>query len=588
MRTVTYKADAVGWNTAVDSIVKSLDAGIAVTGDALRIASRATLAKEAIAPNALAEARQKEEKAALERRDNFNDQVKTFTADKLAAAAAPAELMSDKSDTKVDCAQVVAPGVDADRYYAKYDQAICFLARNIKKRVEDPQVKQKPEIQLGEDKGNLLIVLTAKLLKAKGSASLVDFVTEAQEQRVDQQIGAGPSASGTTSLVSKGGVPYLLGYAVENGAATETTSGTTATFRINPGGLIQTLAKKGFITGFRETDNDPFMKVLRKSAIGFTFDTSRGNNPGTFTGDRQQLSQFTARFEFVNDRDPRNKKYEADWERLVATVGRKFALTTWATTTALQTLGPQGDLKEKLKDPALQAWLDSTNEKLASAGSDYTTLVSIIRTQVDLIPVSAISPDTVEAVTRFAEGFQEFETERKNLLNKIAKGKILTFEYTNNRGVNAPDTSNFNFIAATGTGKRIDLTANGSFTFFNKLPAASVTTPRPGRVRDFQFAGQLTAPFKVGDAQFEFWFSGRFERLITDASTVVGTTMPNTKGDIAVGQFGLNIPIKGLGIKFPISVTFANRTELIKEKEIRGNIGFTMNWDTLFSKLKPF
>jgi len=251
-------------------------------------------------------------------------------------------------------------------------------------------------------------------------------------------------------------------------------------------------------------------------------------------------------------------------------------------------LGPQGDLKEKLKDPALQAWLDSTNEKLASAGSDYTTLVSIIRTQVDLIPVSAISPDTVEAVTRFAEGFQEFETERKNLLNKIAKGKILTFEYTNNRGVNAPDTSNFNFIAATGTGKRIDLTANGSFTFFNKLPAASVTTPRPGRVRDFQFAGQLTAPFKVGDAQFEFWFSGRFERLITDASTVVGTTMPNTKGDIAVGQFGLNIPIKGLGIKFPISVTFANRTELIKEKEIRGNIGFTMNWDTLFSKLKPF
>lgn len=41
-------------------------------------------------------------------------------------------------------------------------------------------------------------------------------------------------------------------------------------------------------------------------------------------------------------------------------------------------------------------------------------------------------------------------------------------------------------------------------------------------------------------------------------------------------------------MKFPITLTFANRTELIKEKEIRGNFGFTFNWDTLFSKLKPY
>ena len=94
--------------------------------------------------------------------------------------------------------------------------------------------------------------------------------------------------------------------------------------------------------------------------------------------------------------------------------------------------------------------------------------------------------------------------------------------------------------------------------------------------------------FKVGDGQFDFWFSGRYERLLENASTQLGTIVPGTKGDIAVGQFGLNIPIKSLGIKFPVSVTFANRTELIKEKEVRGNIGFTFNWDTLFSRLKPF
>jgi hypothetical protein len=44
----------------------------------------------------------------------------------------------------------------------------------------------------------------------------------------------------------------------------------------------------------------------------------------------------------------------------------------------------------------------------------------------------------------------------------------------------------------------------------------------------------------------------------------------------------------GLGMKFPVSVTFANRTELVKERVVRGNFGFTFNWDTLLSKLKPF
>ena len=188
----------------------------------------------------------------------------------------------------------------------------------------------------------------------------------------------------------------------------------------------------------------------------------------------------------------------------------------------------------------------------------------------------------------FAKQYSQYVERKNELLKTIARGKILTLEYTNNRGVNAPDISNFNFIAATGTGGRVDLTANGSVTFFNKLPGPSVTTPRPGRIRDFQFAGQLTKQLKLGDGQIDFWFSGRYERLVADASTLAGPTMPNTKGDIAVGQFGLNIPIKSLGIKFPVSVTFANRTELIKEKEVRGNIGFTMNWDTLFSKLKPF
>jgi hypothetical protein len=436
--------------------------------------------------------------------------------------------------------------------------------------------------------------LIAKLLKTKGTESYVSFVTEAQDARIDQQVGAGPSSQGTTSLVVKGGVPYFFGLAVENGAATQSQSGTTITYRANPAGLLNMFEKKGFITGFRQNESDPFLKVLGKTSLGFTFDTSRGNQPGVFTGDKQQLSAFSARFEFVNERDPRLKKYERTWEEFVANEGVALAKQVWATTLALNDWG-SATSDESFKDPALEAWLQQTNQVLITIDRNLAPLerinqiAKIVRERIDLLPVDKVSDQTVAAITAFAKQFKEYTDKKNEILKTIAKGKIFTLEYTNNRAVNAPDTSNFNFIAATGTGAKVDLTANGSFTFFNKLPiAATPTGPRPGRIRDFQFAGQVSIPFKVGEGQFDFWFSGRYERLLIDASTVAGTTMTGTKGDIAVGQFGLNVPIKSLGIKFPISVTFANRTELIKEKEVRGNIGFTFNWDTLFSKLKPF
>ncbi len=511
----------------------------------------------------------------------FNQTVKMLEQTDLSKAAAPGAAANAGPPT--GCELVLNPR----NGFSKVEIATCSLAESAARR---------GRLTLEVDKTNLYVVLIGKLLKANATESYVTFVTEAQEARTDQQVGAGPGSNGTTSLTVKGGVPYIFGLAVENGAATQSESGTTITYRVNPGGLVNLLSKKGFITGFQESENDPFQKLLRKTSLGFTFDTSRGAQPGVFTGDKQQLSAFSARVEFVNDREPRLKKYERDWERFVSTEMVTLGNTISEATLALNDIHESED--NTFKDPALQAWLNQTNGAIkdalakvgsSAAGSAKTDVVAaVVRQRADLIPVALVSEDTKRAITTFAKQYSHYVESKDELLKKIARGKIFTLEYTNNRGVNAPDISNFNFIAATGTGGRVDLTANGSFTFFNKLPAPSVTTPRPGRIRDFQFAGQLTKQLKVGDGHFDFWFSGRYERLVSDASTVAGTTMPNTKGDIAIGQIGLNIPIKALGIKFPVSVTFANRTELIKEKEVRGNIGFTMNWDTLFSKLKPF
>jgi hypothetical protein len=540
-------------------------------------------AKEA-AKEAADEAAKKEKQA---KKDAVVEEAGAITGKQLAAATVPA-LASDKPPF-VPCSDTGQLAPTGSQKPTKYDEMLCNFAGNINK----PSRVGPRHITLNQDENYVFVLLLAKLSKTIEDKSFSNFITAATEQRVDQQVGAGPSSSGTTSLVTKGGVPYLLGLAVENGAATQSQSGTAITFRANPAGVINAFAKKGFITGYREDDNDPFMKFLRKTSLGFTFDTSRGAQPGVFTGDKQQLSAFSARFEFVNERNPLLVKYARDWERLNATAGINLANQTWKSTKALISFEVEKGKDLLFSDPALQAWLDQTNQRLGTIAETEPTqranvIAKVLEEQYEVLPVKLLKPETVASVTEFGNKLLEFQNERQKLLDKIAKGKIFTLEYTNNRGVNAPDLSNFNFIAATGTGARVDLTANGSFTFFNKLPGASITTPRPGRIRDFQFAGQLTKPFTIGDGQFDFWFSGRYERLLADASTLAGPTLPGTKGDIAVGQLGIHIPIKSLGIKFPISVTFANRTELIKEREVRGNIGFTLNWDTLFSKLKPF
>jgi len=517
-------------------------------------------------------------------REAFEGAVANFTPDKLAEAVSPAA--AEGTSTAPTCLDVQPPALPFAAGSSLLEQNICRLASDL--------ARDRRRVLLSQDEGPLLTLLIAKLLKTESGASYAAFVTEAQERRTDQQMGSSPASEGTTSLVSKGGIPYAFGFAVEHGAATRTQSDTTVTFRVNPAGLLGLMTDKGFITGFRESERDPLLKFLRKTSVGFTFDTTRGDQPGVFTGDRQQLSEVSARIEFVNDRDPRHLKYARMWEEFVADEGVRLARQIWATSKIVL---PEswGDRTHDIpfRDPALQAWLEQTNRLINASGFRVGEVESIIRRQFELLPVGAVSQETVGAVADFARSFQRY-TQRKNaLLDQIAKGNVFTLDYTNKREVNAPDTSNFTFIAAKGMqsgGRTLDFTANGSLTFFHSRPTpAKPTDPAPGRVRDFQFAGQLDVPFKVGDVgQFVLWFSGRYERLLEDASAPGGATVAGTKGDIAVGQFGLKVPMPGTGLQLPLSFTFANRTELVKEKEVRGNFGFTLNFDSILSRFKPF
>jgi hypothetical protein len=186
-----------------------------------------------------------------------------------AATTPPAEAIPDQLVLH-DCNQVnLTPP-----QFTQYEVSICRLAQDIVDRKKNPAFNDPTSgIVLERDEGNVLPILFGKFAKDEKKGS---FILEAEEARTDKQVGGGPANNGTTSLAVKGGVPSAFGWAVENGAAVASTSGTTITFRVNPVGAIQALSNQGYITGYREDENDPLRRFLRKTSLGLSFDANRG------------------------------------------------------------------------------------------------------------------------------------------------------------------------------------------------------------------------------------------------------------------------------------------------------------------------
>jgi hypothetical protein len=111
-----------------------------------------------------------------------------------------------------------------------------------------------------------------------------------------------------------------------------------------------------------------------------------------------------------------------------------------------------------------------------------------------------------------------------------------------------------------GLANRVNLTLNGAYRYND-------TNVIGGDVRGASFSGQLRFQLNrenlLGKKPFFF-------DLSTQGNWMNGTD------SIYKAQGKLTIPIAD-GIEFPISVTYANRTELIKEKEVRGQFGFTVD-----------
>jgi hypothetical protein len=222
-----------------------------------------------------------------------------------------------------------------------------------------------------------------------------------------------------------------------------------------------------------------------------------------------------------------------------------------------------------------------------------------------------INPSTLPAPQReFLDHLEEWiasaelvQAKFDEAVSKAAAAPILSIEYDYNTPQNQPTNSTFKLVGSVSWGKAVapagapakgsspaptppwTLTYNAGASIYNYTPASTI--PGSSLLRDVQVGAELDRNIasskwpgilkKIGDstasATYYFQYQSSPSILnVTPGSPFNGITitgLPSTatqiftqKGDIHVGQLKWGLG-KGKNVKFPIAVTYSNRTELI-------------------------
>ena len=444
-----------------------------------------------------------------------------------------------------------------------------------------------------------------------------------QTKRTDKQIGSPATAAGSTSAAEKPLFAEVLGFAIDHGAIQQSVNGTTLHLSTTPYALIgafgspnlQSLATvsnpqtNGVLSSYDTQSN--YKKYGYLTRLGISADFNVENQDALLTNARRkQLADWSLRLRLTKDRSMRSTDAEEIWNDISAEFARPALVETQMLADTFQ-----GDAQLEAKRREISARFnsltaDSTvvalrgdktlskDEKIGKVQEKIlclvkTDIVDQMRNPAGTFKISEESKNRIVRVTLPAYGsalkaraaaLSTFEDQLEQLSNKPS----LTFAYDDVRPANGANYSQLKVLFEKKTGGPMSLIANGGFSLYHK-PNLLL---KQQSVRDFSVA--LSFEGRAGRSPFlleskdenpiTYSFTGRYQRIFENRF------VPGRKADIAVAQFKLSIPMMS-GMSFPVSVTFANATELIKEKHVRANFGFSFDTDKLLkaislSKLK--
>ena len=473
--------------------------------------------------------------------------------------------------------------------------------------IRNPAGGTGPQAGARDDVENAVVIngdnLKAFLLYAQARSGKVD-VSPIEDARTDKQLGAPGSAAGSTSLVSKGSVPAILAFAVENGALTQSASATTVTLRGNLVGWLDLLKNQDFIAEYQ--DGSKVVRQLRRLSYSLTLNTdTAADTPeksdasglaaispqairARLEKTKQQITGYSFRVAILDQRDPR-------------TAANRASIATFLDAEGVAFLGSDNAFAPLFNsEEYTRKWLPETVDLLIDPARNLSIaeVQRVLYQRLEILRMMAINRIETfdDEVAKVLFALQAFDKARVRLFDAMQKRPLVAFEYVNARTKDLPDASTFRFIAEGQWGSRLDLTANVAMTVQH---AGSVLLPEPtsiGGRRDFQVAAQMDLPLGsvaqrvaagMGIGAPVLGLAYLSQKLTNRAAvSFAGNTFTVDPGWIHVIQAKVMVPVKGSGVKIPLSLSYANRTELLKEKDIRGHIGLSFDMDVLASVVR--
>jgi hypothetical protein len=423
------------------------------------------------------------------------------------------------------------------------------------------------------------------LIAACGTAASITSIDETK--RTDVQAGAPAGSSGTTTAVASASKTSFLGLALENGSTTQTTSGTSTTVSINPWKFVDSIAhdeKQNL------DPNDEGSKLLRKLALSITLNagggsgskqtttstnTSSSPTPTTLITQLKEVSDFTVHFDIHNDRDPMSggaakkirdlTKVPDDYFKSADAIGTYLTDDLSAEEQKLVTFN--GDINAEVTQ-----FVDGELTKMAKNQAIISSVGTFRQSASDLIRSNSALYSGLAHSPTFSF---EYSFDRQPMVQAIASTAS-----TPTALMNTPDLHTARLIHSWGY-----YTINASASFFGEKTAAM-----PDVWRDLQFGAKIDIPFS-GIANLvdkgTVTFSGLYvdlHQMPLGINLMVNDVSVTKPGKIGLFQAKYTVPLgNGTGVQLPISITYSNRTDLIKESSVQANIGITFDMSKLLA-----
>lgn len=446
------------------------------------------------------------------------------------------------------------------------------------------------------------------------------FVQAFESRRTDKQAGSTPGSGGTTNLVAKGLTSRILSLAAEYGALTESVNRQIVTVQGSLDGIPAALVRQQLVR-YCPNGSEPgpcvhhgTFEALRRVSYSVSFDTSANAqqvtatpatpSPGTaqqvtFDATGQSITGATLRVVAWNARDDVSKAFQKKWSETLRTLAVAAPLRT--TSSALLT-SMSALLDDIEPTDAFMKWTTDTIAALGGATSPQQVDEIWLRQAIALGAALRVEkPSVFDLSDTFAKTLSAYRFEQQDFVEALANKPVLTLEYDYKKPAGQPATSTGRVIFDKGFGDRWSVALNAGVELYDELPPASI--PEATRVRDVQVAVQLQRDLGtlslLGAAALAGSYYYQYQNSPSILNVAPGTPLPGVtfiglppnathvfaeKGPLHVAQIRLVLGPGQSGARFPISITYSNRTELITTPTLRAQIGVSYDFDSVFAR----